>query len=245
MRTLLTLLATIGVTASALAQGLVDFRNNVAFATPGDRLVRCSCDCAPISLGCAKIPSWSARLRGATLLWNAGHAGEQPDTSSITARPISVVDHREPGTWSGGPMRTLRGILPGQTATLQVRVWDITRFPTYALSECLGQWGRSSLFDYTVPPDGSRVKPTSWRISGVLPLHIRLLGPAPGMVNFNNNVPFVTRADRLVRDGLGAPLVGTNFVAQLYHGPPPTACAPIPMRPQHSPPNDHRTRNLV
>ena len=129
-------------------------------------------------------------------------------------------------------MRTLRGILPGQTATLQVRVWDITRFPTYALSECLGQWGRSSLFDYTVPPDGSPSEAYFMEnLRGFFLFIYDYWGPAPGMVNFNNNVPFVTRADRLVRDGPGAPLVGTNFVAQLYYGPTSTDLRPHPDAP--------------
>jgi len=42
---------------------------------------------------------------------------------------------------------------------------------------------------------------------------------AQAAVNFNNTVYFLTAADRLVRDFNGAPLVGTNFAAQLYYGP--------------------------
>src|SRR6266511_1074375 len=41
---------------------------------------------------------------------------------------------------------------------------------------------------------------------------------AQGEVNFNNNSPFSTTADRLVRDSSGALLVGTNWYAQLYYG---------------------------
>jgi hypothetical protein len=38
-------------------------------------------------------------------------------------------------------------------------------------------------------------------------------------VDFANDRTFVTAADRLVRDVFLAPLVGTNYVAQLYYGP--------------------------
>lgn len=41
---------------------------------------------------------------------------------------------------------------------------------------------------------------------------------AQGTVDFSNNRTFVTVADRLVRDYYGNPIVGTNYVAQLYYG---------------------------
>jgi hypothetical protein len=45
-----------------------------------------------------------------------------------------------------------------------------------------------------------------------------LSGQAQGIVTFANSVNFNTPADRLVRDISGAPLIGTNFLAQLYYG---------------------------
>jgi len=44
---------------------------------------------------------------------------------------------------------------------------------------------------------------------------------AQGTVIFSNLSHFATTADRLVRGPDGAPLVGTDFVAQLYYGPTP------------------------
>ncbi len=41
-----------------------------------------------------------------------------------------------------------------------------------------------------------------------------------GTVNFRNTGPFLTEADRLVRDSAGNLLVGTNYLAQLYYGAP-------------------------
>jgi hypothetical protein len=49
------------------------------------------------------------------------------------------------------------------------------------------------------------------------------LGTAQGTVDFNNNVSFATSADRLVRDVSGMPLVGTNYLTQLYYGTPGSA----------------------
>ena len=46
---------------------------------------------------------------------------------------------------------------------------------------------------------------------------------AQGTVIFSNNSAFATTADRLVRAPGGAPLVGTDFVAQLYYGTQGTA----------------------
>jgi hypothetical protein len=39
-----------------------------------------------------------------------------------------------------------------------------------------------------------------------------------GRVDFRNDAPFRIPADRLVRDVSGIPLVGTNYLAQLYYG---------------------------
>ena len=44
-------------------------------------------------------------------------------------------------------------------------------------------------------------------------------GQGTGLVDFNNDRAFSTPADRLVREPWGAPLVGTNYLAQLYYGP--------------------------
>jgi hypothetical protein len=41
-----------------------------------------------------------------------------------------------------------------------------------------------------------------------------------GLVDFQNDGRLVSPPDRLVRDSSGAPLVGTNYMAQLYYGSP-------------------------
>lgn len=50
---------------------------------------------------------------------------------------------------------------------------------------------------------------------------------AQGTVSFNNSVTFKAQGDRLVRDPGGTPLVGTQFVAQLYCGPSPDDLRPV------------------
>ena len=227
MRTLLALFAVAGLAASALAQGLVNFDNNAAFATPGDRLVRYSCD-----LICPSRCIYGAPLVGTDLVAQLYYGTQGTPYQSLT--PVDpparfrVSTTPFPGTWSGG-MRTLEGTLPGQTVTLQVRVWD-TLFPTYlAAADGGGVYGMSDTFDYTVPPDGS---PSAAYFIESFSGFAAFVGPdwygwGPPQVNFNNDVSFRTPGDRLVRDGLGAPLVGTNFVAQLYHGPTPDDLRPI------------------
>jgi hypothetical protein len=65
-----------------------------------------------------------------------------------------------PGTWSGGT-RTLDGLTAAQTATLQVRVWNLSLFRTYEAAVTGHGWhGASALFDYFVPGAGSDA--TGW-----------------------------------------------------------------------------------
>lgn len=53
----------------------------------------------------------------------------------------------------------------------------------------------------------------------VLILFVGVIGVfAQGTVDFNNNRTFATTADRLVRFSTGQPVVGTNYMAQLYYG---------------------------
>jgi hypothetical protein len=58
-------------------------------------------------------------------------------------------------------------------------------------------------------------------------------------VNFRNEVPFVTSADRLVRDIFGAPLVGTNYLAQLYYGANSSSLNPVTDAPAQFRPATH------
>jgi hypothetical protein len=55
---------------------------------------------------------------------------------------------------------------------------------------------------------------------------------AQGVVDFNNNRVFATTADRLIYDYPGgAPLVGTNYVAQLYYGTGASSLVPVTSAP--------------
>jgi hypothetical protein len=57
---------------------------------------------------------------------------------------------------------------------------------------------------------------------------------ADGVVTFANHVAFNTPGDRLVRDTDGVPLVGTNYLAQLYYGPAdasPSSLNPVTFAP--------------
>jgi hypothetical protein len=143
MKKLLLVLAAVAASAcSAFAQGTVSFNNNSAFTTTADRLVR---DLAGAPL---VGTNWVAQL----------YSGA--DANSLTALTDPVVRFRvptttSPGTWSGAT-RALPGFTSGQTATLQVRVWDGNLFANYAAAVAGGGiYGLSTPFTYTVPAAGS------------------------------------------------------------------------------------------
>jgi hypothetical protein len=50
-------------------------------------------------------------------------------------------------------------------------------------------------------------------------------------VDFNNTRTFATTADRLIRDWSAGPLVGTQFVAQLYYGANAGSLTPVTSNP--------------
>ena len=146
MKRLLILAAAMGMTAAALGQGKLTFANNSAFATPADRLVYGDSSSSFPLVGTTFVAQLYYGPQG-TSEWNLKAVAP---TAAFRA-PTTV----SPGTWVGGN-RTLVGIAAGQTATLQVRVWDSAAFASYeAAMTAGGRSGRSGLFEYTVPPDGS------------------------------------------------------------------------------------------
>ena len=227
MKRTVALLALIAAAAPALAQGLVNFRNNVAFATPADRLVRCSCDCSP-----GYNPCMNPLLVGtdyvAQLYFGTAGTADNSLTAVGALGRFRVATTSQPGTWGSGSTITLPGIAAGQTARLQVRVWDGSMFPTFEATRTGGGMrGWSAPFDYTVPPDGS--PSTAYYMEnfrGFVAFFENYPPPPPpppppipvGKVSFMNNVSFLTAGDRLVRGPDGTPFVGTDYVAQLYHG---------------------------
>lgn len=155
MRKLIALFAVTVITASALAQGTVSFNNNSAFATTADRLVR--------NVG-------GSPLVGQNFVAQLYYGPQGSDMGSLTAVASSaslfrVATTSSPGTWSGGT-RTLVGIAAGQTAVLQVRVWDNVAFPAGYAAAVTGNGvrGASALFNYTVPAAGS--PPAAFFIEG-------------------------------------------------------------------------------
>jgi hypothetical protein len=72
------------------------------------------------------------------------------------------------------------------------------------------------------------------KLFGLLPLLFASSVVAQSVVDFNNNRAFVTPADRLVYTISGpnqTPLVGTNYVAQLYYGADATSLVPVTSAP--------------
>lgn len=132
------------VTATAWAQGTVIFNNNTAFATIAERRMRCAD--GPL-VGTHFVAQLYYGTQGTS-------ANSLVPVASPPAR-FRIPTTTQPGTWSGGT-RTLEGITFGQTATLQVRVWNYSLFPTYDASVSGGGVrGATASFDYTVPSPGS------------------------------------------------------------------------------------------
>jgi hypothetical protein len=140
------LLAAVAVALCSKAQevGFVDFRNDRPFAIPADRLVR---------------DILGTPLVGTNYLAQLYYGANTSSLNPVTDAPAHFrpPTHTSPGTWAGGA-RTLWGFFPGQTVTLQVRVWDGAIADNYEAAQLLGflgtQHGVSSPFDFNIPPIG-------------------------------------------------------------------------------------------
>jgi hypothetical protein len=133
------------------ADGFVTFRNDVAFQTPADRLVR----------DISGLP-----LVGTNYLAQLYYGVQDAEPSSldpVAYPPARFRDptHARPGTWAGGD-RILWGFFEVETVTLQVRVWDGTVAGSYeeaALLNFLGtQHGVSEPFTFFIPVVGPPVE---------------------------------------------------------------------------------------
>jgi hypothetical protein len=146
MKKLIPFLVLLAGATVAMAQGTVNFRNNVAFATPaqnppGDRLVR-NADGTPV-LG-------SALAQPATFvaqLYYGANAGSLVAHTAAPARFLPTASGA--GTWLGQD-RTLTGFAPGTTLTLEIRAWDMRTGATWDVA---GIHGESGTFSYTIPLD--------------------------------------------------------------------------------------------
>lgn len=148
-------IAVLGLTAvSGWAQGVVQFQNaGLTFPTTADRLV------------------YSDRVGGtgllgtnyAAALFYAPGAGANLDgaTSGTQAGAVAffrVLTSASKGIWlnpaAAGNTRILDGIAGGATATLQVRVWDTTKYASFGAAFAAGEYGRSASFDWKAPNAG-------------------------------------------------------------------------------------------
>ena len=138
---------------STWAQGTVDFRNGgITFRTVADRNVY---DADGTTL--LKGNNWVAQL------YYLSGPDRGPDiATALVVTNLAVPFRSTTSTGVGGvwvtltPIRILDNVAIGATATLQVRVWDVTKFSTFAAAIAGGGlYGQSAPFNYTVPAPGS------------------------------------------------------------------------------------------
>lgn len=124
-----------------LAQGVVNFNNNLTFQTPGDRLIRW-----PNGTG----------ITGTNYVAQLYYGGSWDFLRPVTNPPVRFRPHTTavPGTWIGGN-RTLTGFGPGGPVILEVRFWDSRHGETFEEAQTNGFAVRIPFFNYTVPPPGS------------------------------------------------------------------------------------------
>jgi hypothetical protein len=152
MKTLLATALLITATLSAQAQSQVQFQNSVSFVTVADRLVYASWPgLEPLVgtnwvVGLWYIPgAGHSELASATGGTQAGGTGYMRGASSLGTK----------GQWLNaiavGNTRTLDGVAAGAFATLQVRVWDIDKYATFAQALAGGVYAWSAPFDWKAP----------------------------------------------------------------------------------------------
>lgn len=138
-------------TCSAVGQGLVFFRNGgITFPTVADRNVYLqeSEYAPPVRLTGTNFVAGLWFLPGpdqGALIDGASQAGW-----TYTFRPPTTL---LPGVWlaGGNDYFTLAGVAPGETATLQVRVWDSVKYSSFAEARVVGEFGVSAPFNYRAP----------------------------------------------------------------------------------------------
>jgi hypothetical protein len=176
-----------GSAVSSFGQGTVNFSNlSTALSSPPDRLIRFGPGSLPAPP--AGTPASTNLYPGlvAQLFYGASTASAS-SLVAVSSAPGSLRSSTSAsvGTWFGNGSRTLTGFNPGDTVSLQVRVWDYSKGADYnqvvyslfndpafaiAYMGAIGNWiGCSAVFQYTIPTN-----PT----------------PAPSEFNMNNFVGF-------------------------------------------------------
>jgi hypothetical protein len=144
-------------TLTAVAQGTVNFSNlSTALTSPPDRLIRFAETSISVNAGAPATTNFYPGL--VAQLFYGTSTASQSSLFAVSTAPgtLRSSTSANAGTWFGNGTRTLNGFNPGDTVSLQVRVWDITvgtdllqiiNTPAYA-----GHWwGFSSIFSYTIP----------------------------------------------------------------------------------------------
>jgi hypothetical protein len=135
---------------SSWAQGTVQFQNGqISFASAADRL---------IYLG----QVGGTKMTGTNYVVGLYYiAGADQNIMSATAGTLAgalavgrVSTTSSPGVWNNGAAGNTR-ILPGvdvtQTATLQVRAWDGSKYGSFAQAFAAGEYGWSNPFNQRMP----------------------------------------------------------------------------------------------
>ena len=152
MKVLTAVLALMVIVSTSLGQGTVTFQNSVVFQTVdptgGGRLIY---DFGPLD------PATGLRLAGtqwvAELYAGADASSLQPLSLSISRFRSTTSQNK--GKWAVtgiyGPNDSvvLPGFLPGQTAILQVKVWNFDLGASF--ESTIGGHGQSLTFSYRVP----------------------------------------------------------------------------------------------
>jgi len=154
MKKLLIVGLLIMASASAFAQGTVNFNNNGLVNPPlPDNLA--------IFYGDASAGGHRLTLGDGTYVAQLYFGAVGTPVDSLMAVSSPAANFRAstttlPGTWSGGT-RTLTGFASGTTVALQVRVWSTADGPDYitAFAKNNGLYtGKSAVFNYLVPNPG-------------------------------------------------------------------------------------------
>jgi hypothetical protein len=162
--------------ASSQAQGTVQFQNGqITFATPADRFVYFG------AVGGTKLTG----TNNAAGLWYVPGADRRDVLCSAGGtqagalaffRPATTAT---PGVWNNGTAgntRILDGVAIGSYATLQVRVWDITKYGTFAQAFAAGEYTWSVPFNFRAPDFAHGDPATAAYMEG-----LRAFGGAPGL----------------------------------------------------------------
>jgi len=149
-------------TVAAFAQGTVNFSNlSTALTSPPDRLIRFG----PGGSGTQAAGNPANTNAIGTLIAQLYYGSSTAPAASLLAVSTAPATLRSStsanaGTWFGGT-RTLTGFAAGDTVSLQVRIWDISKgtdynaldlSPAVYAANALGfNWyGESAVFQYTI-----------------------------------------------------------------------------------------------